>query len=65
MFMSDRTDISTYDAFVMRVRGDGRKYIFNVESPGLARKDDLWQWFVFTRGGPQWEDIVVSDTPIV
>lgn len=44
----------------MRVRGDGRKYIFNVESPGMARTDDLWQWFMFTRGGPEWEDIVVS-----
>lgn len=52
-------DVSEFDAFELRVRGDGRKFIANVQSPGLARKDDVWQCFMFTRGGPEWENITV------
>ena len=50
------------------MRGDGRRFIANLQSPGLARKDDLWQCFLFTRGGPEWESIRVrgeySGTPL-
>ena len=53
-------DMSVFDAFQLRVRGDGRKYMVNVQSPGLARKDDIWQCFLFTRGGPEWENIMAS-----
>lgn len=44
------------------MRGDGRRFIANLRSPTLARKDELWQHFVFTRGGPEWEDITVSQS---
>lgn len=53
-------DLSEYDEFELRVRGDGRRFIANLQYPGLARKDDVWQCFVFTRGGPEWEAIRVS-----
>ena len=53
-------DVSDFDAFEIRVRGDGRKFVANVKLPSLVPNDDLWQCFVFTRGGPEWEDIRVS-----
>ena len=52
-------DLSGYDALQLRVRGDGRRFIANLSAPSWARKDDIWQTFVFTRGGPDWEDITV------
>lgn len=61
-FTSGRLDVSGFDAFQLRVRGDGRRFIANLRSPSLARKDELWQQFVFTRGGPEWESIRVSYT---
>ena len=53
-------DLSEFDAFELRVRGDGRRFIVNLESPNMARKDDIWQCFLYTRGGPEWENIKVS-----
>ncbi|XP_003387001.1 PREDICTED: complex I intermediate-associated protein 30, mitochondrial-like [Amphimedon queenslandica] len=56
----DRKDVSEFDAFEIRVRGDGRKFFANIHAPGLAtRADNLWQYFIFTRGGPEWEDIIL------
>ena len=55
-------DVSGYDALQLRVRGDGRRFIANVGAPSMARQDDIWQAFVFTRGGPEWEDISVRST---
>lgn len=52
-------DVSGYDALELRLRGDGRRFIANVSAPSMGRKDDIWQTFVFTRGGPEWEDITV------
>ena len=59
-FEKSRLDLSEYDAFELRVRGDGRRFIANIGAPSLARKDDIWQCFVYTRGGPEWENIQVS-----
>ena len=53
-------DLSGYDALQLRVRGDGRRFIANLSAPSMGRKDDIWQAFVFTRGGPEWEDITVG-----
>ena len=58
-FEKDSFDLSEYDAFQLRVRGDGRRFMANLGAPGLGRKDDVWQCFVFTRGGPEWENITV------
>lgn len=52
-------DLAWYDALHLRVRGDGRRFIANISAPSMGRKDDIWQSFVFTRGGPEWEDITV------
>ena len=52
-------DLSGYDALQLRVRGDGRRFIANLSAPSIGRKDDIWQAFAFTRGGPEWEDITV------
>ena len=59
-FEKSRLDLSKYDAFELRIRGDGRRFIANIGAPSLARKDDIWQCFVYTRGGPEWENIQVS-----
>ncbi len=53
-------DVTEFDAFQLRVRGDGRRFIINLGYPNMARKDDVWQCFLFTRGGPDWEDIQVT-----
>lgn len=55
LFHSNSLDLSNYDALELCIRGDGRRYIANLQAPGLARKDDLWQCLVYTRGGPLWE----------
>ena len=55
-------DVSGYDALQLRVRGDGRRFIANLSAPSMGRRDDIWQTFVFTRGGPEWEDITVRTT---
>ena len=52
--------MSEYDAFELRLRGDGRRFIANIGAPDMARKDDVWQCFVYTCGGPEWENILVS-----
>ena len=56
---SGRINVSGYDALQLWVRGDGRRFIANLSAPSMARKDDVWQCLVFTRGGPEWEKIVV------
>ena len=53
-------DLSSYDALQLRVRGDGRRLIANLSAPSIGRKDDIWQMFVFPRGGPEWENILVG-----
>lgn len=55
LFLYNPLDLSRYDALELCLRGDGRRYIANLQAPGLARKDDLWQCLVYTRGGPLWE----------
>ena len=54
-------DVSDYDALRLRVRGDGRKFFVNIQNKSIVKDTDVWQFFMFTRGGPHWEDITVSD----
>ena len=61
-FERDRHDVSEFDAFEFRVRSDGRRFIANVGAPDWVRKDDVWQCFFFPRGGPDWENITVSES---
>ena len=54
-------DLDQFDTLELRVRGDGRTYFFNIH-PESNSPDDLYQAFIFTRGGPNWEIIrVCSD----
>lgn len=55
-------NVTGYDAFKLRVRGDGRRFMLNLGYPNMARKDDVWQCFLFSKGGPDWEDILVLHT---
>lgn len=52
--------MSEFDAFELCLRSDGRRFIVNVSAPDIVRKDDVWQFFLFPRGGPEWENITVS-----
>ena len=52
-------DLDIFDTIELRLRGDGRSYFFNIH-PESHSKDDLYQAFIFTRGGPYWEIIRVS-----
>lgn len=52
-------DLSSYDALRLRIRGDGRKFVVNIQCESMVKPTDVWQFFMFTRGGPYWEDITV------
>lgn len=54
-------DLSEFDAIEFRVRGDGRAYMVNLQHQTF-RPDDLFQAFMFTRGGPDWENIRVRNS---
>eukprot|EP00112_Aurelia_sp_Birch-Aquarium-sp1_P017928 Seg4208.2 transcript_id=Seg4208.2/GoldUCD/mRNA.D3Y31 product="Complex I intermediate-associated protein 30 mitochondrial" protein_id=Seg4208.2/GoldUCD/D3Y31 len=53
---AEALDLDIFDTIELRLRGDGRSYFFNVH-PESHSKDDLYQAFIFTRGGPYWEII--------
>lgn len=50
-------DMTYYDAVDIKYRGDGRCYFLNMqtESMMLLNQYDLFQAFLFTKGGPYWE----------
>ena len=54
-------DFEFYDAVRLRIRGDGRTYIVNIHS--YADIDvhffDLYQFPLYTRGGPYWQDVII------
>ena len=53
------TDVSSYDVMQLRLRGDGRTYMVSIQPPGY-NTDDMYQAFIYTRGGPFWEEVTVS-----
>ena len=55
-------DLDNFDTIEIRLRGDGRSYFFNIHPDSYSSTDDLYQGFLFTRGGPHWEVIRVSTT---
>ncbi|TRY86826.1 hypothetical protein DNTS_020543, partial [Danionella cerebrum] len=52
-------DWSSFNTLHLRVRGDGRPWmvIIGVEAYYSHTKDDLYSYFLYTRGGPYWEDV--------
>lgn len=53
----ETVDMTYYDAVDIKYRGDGRCYFLNMqtESMMLLNQYDLFQAFLFTKGGPYWE----------
>nr|XP_033807648.1 complex I intermediate-associated protein 30, mitochondrial isoform X2 [Geotrypetes seraphini] len=55
-------DWSSFNALHLRIRGDGRPWMVNLgtEMYFSHQKDDLYNYFMFTRGGPYWQDVKAS-----
>ncbi|CAH2327682.1 Hypothetical predicted protein [Pelobates cultripes] len=54
-------DWSNFNTLHLRVRGDGRPWMVNVihDTYFTNQKDDLYSYFLYTRGGPYWEDVKI------
>ncbi|KAJ8963838.1 hypothetical protein NQ314_005353 [Rhamnusium bicolor] len=50
-------DWTSYNMLVMRVRGDGRSYLLNINTRGYydLTWNDMYHYVLFTRGGPYWQ----------
>ncbi|KPP74462.1 complex I intermediate-associated protein 30, mitochondrial-like [Scleropages formosus] len=55
-------DWSSFNTLYIRLRGDGRPWMINIaaETYFSHQKDDLYNYFLYTRGGPYWQDVKVS-----
>lgn len=51
-------DLSEFNGLEIELRGDGRTYIANLHTSGF-RDEDLYQAFVYTRGGPLWQTVQI------
>lgn len=58
IFGEQYMDMRDYNAFELVVRGDGRVYCMNVMVDSM-HPDDLYQTFIYTRGGPFWQTIQI------
>ena len=56
MFGDTYMSFEDCNAIEIVVRGDGRGYILNVQTDSM-QPEDLYQSFVYTRGGPFWQTI--------
>ncbi|XP_034624997.1 complex I intermediate-associated protein 30, mitochondrial [Trachemys scripta elegans] len=54
-------DWSNFNSLYLRIRGDGRPWMINIyTNPYFShQKDDLYNYFMFTRGGPYWQEIKI------
>uniref|UniRef100_A0A8D0G430 Complex I intermediate-associated protein 30, mitochondrial n=1 Tax=Sphenodon punctatus TaxID=8508 RepID=A0A8D0G430_SPHPU len=54
-------DWSTFNTLHLRVRGDGRPWMVNIYTDPYYshQKDDLYNYFMYPRGGPYWEEIKI------
>ncbi|XP_071801718.1 complex I intermediate-associated protein 30, mitochondrial-like [Asterias amurensis] len=52
-------DLTAFNSLNLRLRGDGRAYMVNILTEGYFtdHHDDIWSYFLFTRGGPYWQDV--------
>lgn len=54
-------DWTTFNTLHLRVRGDGRPWMINIaaETYFSHQKDDIYCYFLYTRGGPYWQDVKI------
>ncbi|XP_073464965.1 complex I intermediate-associated protein 30, mitochondrial isoform X3 [Aquarana catesbeiana] len=52
-------DWSNFNTLHLRIRGDGRPWMVNIQSETYfsLQWDDLYHYFLYTRGGPYWQDV--------
>jgi len=57
----DRYNWANFTHFIARVRGDGRTYVIALYTPGVFDMlwNDTYHFFLFTRGGPYWQDVKI------
>lgn len=57
-------DWSSFNTLHLRVRGDGRPWMINIgtETYFSHQKNDIYCYFMYTRGGPYWQEVKVSST---
>lgn len=55
-------DWSPFNTLHLRVRGDGRPWMINIASETYFshQKDDIYCYFLYTRGGPYWQEVKVG-----
>ncbi|KAM4540911.1 complex I intermediate-associated protein 30, mitochondrial isoform 1-T2 [Fundulus diaphanus] len=54
-------DWSSFNTLHLRIRGDGRPWMVNIaaETYFTHQKDDIYSYFLYTRGGPYWQDVKI------
>ncbi|XP_043775118.1 complex I intermediate-associated protein 30, mitochondrial [Cervus elaphus] len=54
-------DWSHFNTLYLRVRGDGRPWMVNIreDTDIIQRKDQMYSYFMFTRGGPYWQEVKI------
>ncbi|XDB54498.1 hypothetical protein AB1E18_007966 [Capra hircus] len=54
-------DWSQFNTLYLRVRGDGRPWMVNIreDTDIIQRKDQMYSYFMFTRGGPYWQEVKI------
>lgn len=54
-------DWTSFNTLHLRVRGDGRPWMINLaaETYFSHQKDDVYCYFLYTRGGPYWQDVKI------
>uniref|UniRef100_A0A3Q3WBJ0 Complex I intermediate-associated protein 30, mitochondrial n=1 Tax=Mola mola TaxID=94237 RepID=A0A3Q3WBJ0_MOLML len=52
-------DWSSFNTLHLRVRGDGRPWMISIATDTYFshQKDDIYCYFLYTRGGPYWQDV--------
>ncbi|XP_059208969.1 complex I intermediate-associated protein 30, mitochondrial [Centropristis striata] len=54
-------DWTSFNTLHLRVRGDGRPWMINIttEMYFAHNQDDMYHYFLYTRGGPYWQDVKI------